>query len=757
MTWRRTLEYATAIVAIAVALALIVFAISVTNIDRHHNQQSKKNVTENMIQCSNCSETQLLIATTIAMKSSVPVTIAAIGTTIAPLTSSATTTTTTTEATDEIQAEPVSIPSNYITTMTNKREIDSVNNDSDDVDNVFIIANTTTAASTTSTTTTASTSASSNPVAVEETTAWKTLTSHPNSLVQLLPSRAMRVVQEVVRSFRKDANVIVRTIAGRIRGRYQKYRSGERGGYYSFKGIRYGAAPIGDRRFRAAEPERSWLGIRDASREGHSCPHKNMILDTFKGNEDCLFLNVFTSKVPKGDYNPQMPVMVWLHGGGYSFGSGNTFLYGPDYLVAENVVLVTLNYRLGPLGFLTAGPNAPGNQGLKDQLLALKWVRDNIAAFGGDPNQVTVFGESAGASSVQLLMLSPLSKGLFHRAISESGSALNPWALGESSALRASRLAANLGYIGTNNTDDILRYLKKLPAMKLIEGAPNTLTEEDYRNNIGLPFVPVVEGYWNDANRTIYTESPLITENPIELYRNQKFQKNIPYLTGYNTHEAMLFIRRLRKNPKLLEIIENDFARMIPKDLNVTGDRNRVTREIRQFYLGTKTVSVDSVNEMIALLTDVMFLRGIRRSVRYHARYGNAPVYMYRFAFDGALGLYKRMLGLQRPGVCHGDEMGYLFKFGFFNLNLDPNSLEILVKNRMVRMWTNFAKYGNPTPAHRVDNLINTIWLPISPDSVMDNLSFMDISATLDVRKNPEFERQQFWDYMYEHYNGDAM
>uniref|UniRef100_A0A1A9X418 Carboxylic ester hydrolase n=1 Tax=Glossina brevipalpis TaxID=37001 RepID=A0A1A9X418_9MUSC len=590
-----------------------------------------------------------------------------------------------------------------------------------------------------------------------ETAAWKTLTSHPNSLVQLLPSRAMRVVQEVVRTFRKDSNVIVRTTAGRIRGRYQKYRSGERGGYYSFKGIRYGLPPIGDRRFRAAEPERPWLGIRDASREGHSCPHKNMILDTFKGKEDCLFLNVFTSKIPKGDNNPEMPVMVWLHGGGYSFGSGNTFLYGPDYLVAENVVLVTLNYRLGPLGFLTAGPNAPGNQGLKDQLLALKWVRDNIAAFGGDPNQVTVFGESAGGSSVQILMLSPLSKGLFHRAISESGSALNPWAMGESSALKASRLAANLGYIGSNNTDDILEFLKRSPAMKLIEGAPTTLTEEDYRNNIGLPFVPVVEGYWNDGDKTVYTESPLITENPIELYRKQKFQKNVPYLTGYNAHEAMLFIRRLRKNPNLLQIIENDFERMIPKDLNVTTERGRVTREIRQFYLGNKSVSTDSVDEMIALLTDLMFLQGIRRSARYHARYGSSPVYMYRFAFDGALGLYKRMLGLQRPGVCHGDELGYLFKFGFFNLNLDPNSMEVVVKNRMVRMWTNFAKYGNPTPAHKEDNLINTVWLPINPDSVMDNLNFMDISATLDISRNPEFERQQFWDYMYEHYNGNAM
>ncbi|XP_075145188.1 esterase B1 isoform X3 [Haematobia irritans] len=593
---------------------------------------------------------------------------------------------------------------------------------------------------------------------LKETTAWKTLTSHPNSLVQLLPSRAMRVVQEVVRSFRKDTHVVVTTNAGKIRGRFQKFRSGERGGYYSFKGIRYGQAPVGERRFRAAVPEKSWLGIRDASREGNSCPHKNMILDTFKGNEDCLFLNVFTVKMPKGEYNPELPVMVWFHGGGYSFGSGNTFLYGPDYLVAENIVLVTLNYRLGPLGFLTAGPDAPGNQGVKDQILALKWVRDNIAAFGGDPNQITIFGESAGGSSVQMLLLSPMAKGLFHRAISESGSALNPWAMGENSGARAARLAANLGYVGPNNTKEILEFLRRVPPMKLVEAAPTTLTEEDFRNNIGLPFVPVVEGYWNKpGEEPIYYETPLITESPQDMYDQHRFHKNIPYMAGYNTHEAMLFIRRLRKNPKLLEIIENDFTRLVPRDLNVTDERERVTREMRQFYLGNKQVGVESVDEMIALLTDLMFVHGIRRTVRNHAKYGNMPVYMYRFSFDGALGLYKRMLGLQRPGVCHGDELGYLFKFGFFNLSLDPKSMEVLVKNRMVKMWTNFAKYGNPTPPHLNDDLLTTPWIPINPDSVMDNLSYMDITTNLQMKNNPELERQQFWDYMYEHYNGNAM
>nr|XP_014089899.1 esterase E4 isoform X1 [Bactrocera oleae] len=593
---------------------------------------------------------------------------------------------------------------------------------------------------------------------LEESTAWKTLTSHPNSLVQLFPSRAMLVVQEVVRSLRKDTNVVIQSSLGKIRGRFQKYRSGERGGYYSFKGIRYGEAPIGARRFRAAVPEKPWFGVRDASREGNSCPHKNMILDTFKGNEDCLFLNVFTTRLPREDDELQLPVMVWLHGGGYSFGSGNTFLYGPDYLVAEDIVLVTLNYRLGPIGFLTAGPDAPGNQGLKDQVLALKWVRDNIAAFGGDPNQVTVFGESAGASSVQMLLLSPLAEGLFHRAISQSGSALNPWSMADSSSERAFRLAANLGYVGANETDEILEFLRRVPAMKLVEAAPTTLTVEDSRNNIGLPFVPVVEGYWNtEGSREVYYEDPFMTQHPSEMYQQHKFHSNVPYMTGYNTHEAMLFIRRLRKNPKLLEIIENDFSRMVPRDLNVTDERERVTRDIRQFYLGNKQVGIESVDEMIALLTDLMFLQGIRKTARNHAKYGSAPVYMYRFSYDGALGLYKRMLGLTRPGVCHGDEMGYLFKFGFFNLSLDPRSTEVLVKNRMVRMWTNFAKYGNPTPQNVEDTMLTTNWTPINPQTVMEDINYLDISVNLNMRSNPEPERQQFWDYMYEHFNGAAM
>ncbi|XP_055849610.1 juvenile hormone esterase isoform X2 [Episyrphus balteatus] len=571
----------------------------------------------------------------------------------------------------------------------------------------------------------------------------------------------MDVVHEVVRSLRKESQIIVTTGQGKLRGRFQRYRSGENGGYYSFKGIRYGMPPTGNARFRAPIPERPWYGVRDALREGNSCPHKNMILDTFKGNEDCLFLNVFTTKLPKGDNNPKLPVMVWFHGGGFSFGSGNTFLYGPDFLVAEDVVLVTLNYRLGPLGFLSAGPEAPGNSGLKDQVLALKWVRDNIEAFGGDPNSVTIFGESAGAASVQFLLLSPLADGLFHRAISESGSALNPWSMAYNTSERAVRLAQATGYTGSDNMSDIITHLRKVPSRKLVEAAPLTLNDNDFRNNIGLPFVPSVEGFWNnppyDGNVT-FLEEPFFVEDPDVLYQKGRFN-NVPYMLGYNTHEAMLFIRRLRKNPHLLEIIDRDFVRLVPKTLNVSSfsqEAHQVSNEIREFYIGSLSVGAESIDQMIYLLTDLMFLQGITKSARSHAVHGTAPVYFYRFAFDGALGLYKRMLGLTRPGVCHGDEIGYLFKFGFFNLSLDPKAPEVITKNRMVKMWTNFAKYGNPTPANTNDTLLST-WEPIDKENALDDLKYLDITSSLHMRSNPETERLSFWDKMYTHYNGRVM
>ena len=221
---------------------------------------------------------------------------------------------------------------------------------------------------------------------------------------------------------------VVETRSGRLRGT-------ERRGVLAFRGIPYAAPPSGPRRFRAPEPAESWPGVRDADAPGPGAPQRGAtlggaftrIIGPGATSEDCLTLDLWT---PAAD-GARRPVLVWIHGGAFLMGAGSALAYGGAALARSgDVVVVTLNYRLGALGFLQLGDLAPAagfdsNLGLRDQIAALEWVRDNVAAFGGDPAQVCVFGESAGAMSVGALLGAPRARGLFARAIAQSGAAHN--------------------------------------------------------------------------------------------------------------------------------------------------------------------------------------------------------------------------------------------------------------------------------------------------------------------------------------------
>ena len=197
--------------------------------------------------------------------------------------------------------------------------------------------------------------------------------------------------------------------------------------YASFQGIRYAQAPINELRFKAPEPYLDKEGVYDVSMESSiMCPQMNMFYGELRGQEDCLFINIYVPENVIINLEKKLPVMVWIHGGGFTGGSNNFKLYGPQHFVEKDIVMVAINYRLGPLGFFSMGnEEVPGNAGMRDQALALSWIRDHIVNFGGDPNSVTIFGESAGGVSVALHLISPLSHGLFNRAIIQSGSALN--------------------------------------------------------------------------------------------------------------------------------------------------------------------------------------------------------------------------------------------------------------------------------------------------------------------------------------------
>ncbi|GLG92613.1 Esterase SG1 [Gryllus bimaculatus] len=208
-----------------------------------------------------------------------------------------------------------------------------------------------------------------------------------------------------------SGSVTVSVRQGALRGRRDKTPSGQP--FLSFQGIPYAQPPVGHRRFKPPVPLESWTGIRDATKPGNQSLQYDPTSKKIVGDEDCLFLNVFTPRLPTGRKEERLrAVLVWIHGGAFLLGSGD--LYGPEPLMEHDVVLVTINYRLGPLGFLGLGTaEAPGNAGLKDQTMALRWVKNNIHVFGGDPDNITIFGESAGGTSVHYQVLSPLSKGKY--------------------------------------------------------------------------------------------------------------------------------------------------------------------------------------------------------------------------------------------------------------------------------------------------------------------------------------------------------
>lgn len=264
--------------------------------------------------------------------------------------------------------------------------------------------------------------------------------------------------------------------------------------YFSFRGIPYAKPPLNDLRFQLPEKPDPWIDIKSVLETGYDCVQLNPFRESeIIGDEDCLFLNVYT---PNVDPNKKLPVMFFIHGGGYFDSSSSEAFYGPDFLMEENVILVTINYRLGPLGFLSID-GLPKNVGLHDQLLALKWVNENIHNFGGDENEITIFGESAGASSVHFLILSPLSNNCFKRAILQSGTALDTWAYGDSQH-NQNEMMMNYGL----DKGDLIKFLKSVDAKTFIrDNFVNPFPTDPGERGYRLVFKPVVDDW-------------LITDNP---------------------------------------------------------------------------------------------------------------------------------------------------------------------------------------------------------------------------------------------------
>ncbi|KAK6622623.1 hypothetical protein RUM43_008465 [Polyplax serrata] len=498
--------------------------------------------------------------------------------------------------------------------------------------------------------------------------------------------------------------------------------------YMSFQGIPYGKAPVGELRFKAPEPADPWPGTRDALKEGPVAPSLDFSTRKYGENcsEDCLYLNVYTPQLPKTESDASMAVMFWIHGGGFTYGSGGTDFYGPDYLVTEDVVVVTCNYRLGALGFLSLQTaECPGNYGLKDLILALKWCQKNISKFGGNPNNVTIFGESAGGASVHYLTLSKMAEGLFHRAIAQSGVCHNSWGLARKPRESAFKLAEYLG-CKTNDEKKVLECLKAATPMDLVKYAKHILHDVDpneyYTQNA---FVPCVEPSGPDS---------VIDKHPDDLYKNGEM-KRIPFMLGANTLEGLVMIA-LRGDPTLKKLnTETDLYKLIPVTLNVQPDgreADEIKNKIKTFYFKD---GFDE-NNYVRALSQIYFLNGINQVIEHqsHISSNSHPTFVYHYVYDGDVFCLKTLFGYGHwKGTCHGDEISYLFKMNIFKSTISPGTRDFAMMETLTKIWTDFAKTGNPLPGGS--------WSPIS----VGRLPYMEIGETLTQKADLEKSDFEFW------------
>ncbi|XP_063619547.1 juvenile hormone esterase-like [Cydia splendana] len=498
-------------------------------------------------------------------------------------------------------------------------------------------------------------------------------------------------------------------------------------GYWQYLGIPYGTV---DDRFQEAGPPPRWLGVFNASDTTVVCAQYHDRLQLPVGVEDCLILNVYTPG--QVSYKRLYPVMVFIHGGGYKTGSSSAYLYNPQPLVKKGVIVVTVNYRLGPFGFLCLRiKGAPGNAGLKDQVAALKWVKDNIKNFGGNPDLVTIFGESAGSASVSYLILSPAAKGLFRRAIMQSASALSPFALPNDPIDRASLVAAKMGY-NTKNPFDLLRIFTNSTKNDILIASASVTSSNLLSKYV---FRPCVE-------KQGVNNKPFLAMNPQDILESGKYNK-VSMIIGYNNKEGIRYVTQLNK--KVYQSLNANFAAILPDNMYFSSikERKDTANKIKTFYFGNYTINNSSVNNLIDLISDVMFHYPSVAITEYFLNHNHLPIYNYYFKYDSYRNLAKILLGLKDlKGAAHGDELFYLFNPAIY-WPLPLKGSDAKTVERMTSMWTNFAKFGNPTSLK--SSALDIDW-QASDDT---NLRYIIIDKNLTMDSLPNPDRIDFWRKIY--------
>lgn len=490
----------------------------------------------------------------------------------------------------------------------------------------------------------------------------------------------------------------VTTTNGKVRGYSQTSYNSKI--VSTYLGIPFATPPTGDLRFQRPIPVQNWTGTLECKKLPNSCPQ--IKFNVFKGkagekgeemwnyntnsSEDCLYLNIWAPV----STTKKLSTLVWIFGGGFIYGTSTLSLYDGTYLAAyRDVIIVSINYRVGPFGFLYMGTDrAPGNAGLIDQVVALKWIYNNIEYFGGTKDSITLFGESAGAASVSYLLASDLSKNYFQRAILQSASLLGSWAYQSPEiAIRYAQDLAKIVSCGDRNKDDTVACLKQVPV--------DDLTNKAWDLNIThvqWPFAPTIDNYF-------------IKKSPTEIMKTEKFV-NKDILLGFNTDEGAFFLLYYLLDaipyPASGNMTWERFLAEIPKIVSTDGysqiskEKDKLLFDAILFYYNAWSPEVTSA-QYFDILDDIAgdfnFKCPVADLAEILASYPdrNASVFGYFFDQHTSVSDWPDW-----TGVLHGDEIEYIFGVPLKSTMSSYSSNEQWLSRYMMEYWTNFAKTGQP-------------------------------------------------------------
>lgn len=481
---------------------------------------------------------------------------------------------------------------------------------------------------------------------------------------------------------REPSSEVLNAKFGPIRGNIYRHNDKTVDGYL---GIPYAKPPIGELRFKKPQPAEAWKETRDCTKYGPRSPQSGPFAEAIRFEKEdvadeanCLTLNVFAPMWKSEEYKEKRPVMVYIHGGGFECSASRDYC---DYSISgtlplKDVVVVTMNYRIGILGFFSTGDSVcPGNFALWDLTLGLEWVKEHISVFGGDPDNVTILGQSAGAALVDILSLSPKSRDLFNSVIVMSGGALCEYAVrtAESQGNVCKQFARHLGYKGDDNSENVLDWIRERP----IEDIQRMNQFVVPASGI-LAYVPNLDGDF--------------LPKPLNELRKESAKKNM--MLGFTENEGLFFEFLIRDPTPPLEALERNIKQFYKEDAG--KDFKKVRSEMLEFYTRGVEKSDDlkmrqANNDLFA---DALFTAGTFENAQCCVKAGhNVWLYIFDYCVPSGFGPQKEFMSSME--ATHATDLRYVLGEGFYS-QFHPTAEEFKMIDKMTEMYSNFAKYGNP-------------------------------------------------------------